>query len=154
MGACSRVTRHMVPQAPQLQSDVRPGRSTRPTSPVRPHVGQIELGSALGLGESVVLDASWSDPDQRDRARMLGASLHADVLEIRCELPEEIAIERLRSRLSAGDDASDATPAIAALMAARNAPWPEAQTVDSREATTALAQAVGLVTAAPVPDSA
>ena len=67
-----------------------------------------------------MLDASWSDPDQRRLARVLAASLHADVVEIRCELPEEIAIERLRARMAAGDDASDATPAIAALMAARS----------------------------------
>ena len=108
-----------------------------------------EAKVALSLGESVVLDASWSDPDQRQLARVLAASLHADVVEIRCELPEEIAIERLRSRMAAGDDASDATPAIAALMAARNALWPEAHTIDTADASTALAQAVGLVTAAP-----
>ena len=104
-----------------------------------------EAKVALSLGESVVLDASWSDPDQRQLARVLAASLHADVVEIRCELPEEIAIERLRARMSAGGDASDATPAIAALMAARTALWPEAHTIDSTDASTALAQAVGLV---------
>ena len=55
-----------------------------------------EAKVALSLGESVVLDASWSDPDQRHLARVLATALHADILEIRCELPEEIAIERLR----------------------------------------------------------
>ena len=88
-------------------------------------------------------------PTQRHLARVLATSLHADVLELRCELPEEVAIERLRSRMSAGDDASDATPAIAALMAARAALWPEARTVDSMDASTALAQAVGVITSAP-----
>jgi aminoglycoside phosphotransferase family enzyme/predicted kinase len=105
--------------------------------------------AALSLGEAVVLDASWSNPDQRQLARVLARSLHADVVEIRCELPEEIAVERLRARVSGGHDASDATPAIAALMAARTALWPEAHVVDATDASAALAQAVGLLAAVP-----
>ena len=58
---------------------------------------------ALSLGESVVLDASWSDANQRQLARVLAQSLHADLVEIRCDLPEKVAIERLRARLAAGD---------------------------------------------------
>jgi len=102
---------------------------------------------ALSFGESVVLDASWADPDQRQLARVLATALHADVIEMRCDLPEEIAAERLRARMSAGDDASDATPAIASLMAARTTLWPEAHVIDTRDASTALGQAVALVTA-------
>ncbi len=49
--------------------------------------------------------------------------------------------------MAAGGDASDATPAIAALMAARAALWPEAHVVDTTDASTALAQAVGLLAA-------
>jgi hypothetical protein len=50
--------RHMVPHVAQLQSEVRPGRSTTPTSPVRPHVGQIDRGSACGSGwtEAIVVE--------------------------------------------------------------------------------------------------
>jgi predicted kinase len=68
-------------------------------------------------------------------------------VEIRCELPEELAVERLRTRLSAGGDASDATPAIAALMAARAELWPEAHTIESTDASTALAQAIEVLAA-------
>jgi hypothetical protein len=100
---------------------------------------------ALSQGESVVLDASWSDPHQRHLARVLADSVHVDVVEIRCDLPEEIAVERLRSRVSAGHDASDATPAIAALMAARATLWPEAHIVDTTDAPGALARAVSLL---------
>jgi predicted kinase len=111
-----------------------------------------EAKVALSLGESVVLDASWSDPDQRHLARLLAASLHADVSELRCDLPEEVAVERLRVRTDAGGDASDATPAIAALMAARTTLWPEAHVIDTSDAEAALEQAVGLIAAdAPVP---
>jgi uncharacterized protein len=108
-----------------------------------------EAKIALSLGESVVLDASWSDPRQRQLARMLATSLHADLIEIRCDLPQEVAIERVRSRITAGGDASDATPAIASVMAARTALWPEAHVVDTTDASAALAQAAGLVAPAP-----
>jgi uncharacterized protein len=104
---------------------------------------------ALSLGESVVLDASWWDPHQRELARVLARSVHADLVELRCELPEALAIERLRARVAAGDDASDATPAIAALMAARAKLWPEAHVIDSTDASGALAQAIGLLAAEP-----
>jgi aminoglycoside phosphotransferase family enzyme/predicted kinase len=109
-----------------------------------------EAKVALSLGESVVMDASWSDPGQRGLARELAASLHADVREIRCDLPEAVATRRLQARMAIGGDASDATPAIATLMGARTTLWPEAQVIDTSDASVALVQAVEHL-AAPTP---
>jgi aminoglycoside phosphotransferase family enzyme/predicted kinase len=88
-------------------------------------------GIALAYGHSVVLDASWSDPRWRSRARAIGQAAHADLAELCCEAPAQIAADRLGRRAKEGDDASDATPEIAAAMAERWAPWPSATSIDT-----------------------
>ena len=85
----------------------------------------------LGLGESVVLDASWGRGSWRERARRLAADGGAAIEEIRCSLPPAIAAERVRARRAAGEGPSDATPAVARALAAREEPWPEARTLDT-----------------------
>jgi hypothetical protein len=86
-------------------------------------------GVALGMGETVVLDASWGDEVRRAQARALAARACADLVELRCEVAAEVAAERMRARAAAGGGPSDATPAIAAAMAAVADPWPEAMTI-------------------------
>nr|MBO2501665.1 gluconate kinase [Thermoanaerobacterales bacterium] len=88
---------------------------------------------ALGMGEIVVLDASWSDRAQRDLARAVAHRTHAEVVELRCEVDPAVAAERIRARAERGGDPSDATPEIAAAMAARADPWPEAVPISTAE---------------------
>ena len=107
-------------------------------------------GVALGLGETVIVDASWTDADRRARARSLAEDGHADLVELRCEVPTAVAAARMRKRAAAGDDPSDADPGIAAVMATTEAPWPSAAVVDtSGEPAAALADALELVRATP-----
>jgi aminoglycoside phosphotransferase family enzyme/predicted kinase len=86
---------------------------------------------ALGFGECVIADASWTDPRQRAQAEAVARATHSDLVELCCELPAGVAAERLRARTR---DASDATPAIAAQMAARLAPWPSKRLLDTAAA--------------------
>jgi predicted kinase len=86
---------------------------------------------ALGMGETVLLDASWSSAAWRDRARALATRTMSDVVELRCDAPAQVAAERIRHRARVGLDPSDATPEIAASLAATAAPWPQALTVDT-----------------------
>jgi len=88
-------------------------------------------GVALGLGESVILDASWTAEPWRARARDLAAGCHADLTELRCGTDPALAAQRIRHRLAAGRDPSDATPEIAAHLAAAEDPWPAATEVDT-----------------------
>jgi aminoglycoside phosphotransferase family enzyme/predicted kinase len=83
-------------------------------------------GVALGLGESVVLDASWTAEPWRARARELAGRRQADLVEIRCRTDAALAERRIRRRLATGGDASDATPLIATKLAAAEDPWPGA----------------------------
>lgn len=98
-------------------------------------------GVAMGLGETVVLDASWIDDAWRDEALAMAVDGYADLVELRCEAPTEVAAARVRRRAEAGRDPSDATPEIAARMATAAEPWPSATAVDtSGEAGDALAR--------------
>ena len=85
----------------------------------------------LVLGESVVLDASWTDAAHRRDAWRLAESVHAEVVELRCTLAPAVAAERIRARQATGADASDADEEVAAALAAAAAPWPEAIEVDT-----------------------
>ncbi|MFG1928627.1 AAA family ATPase [Cryptosporangium sp. NPDC048952] len=85
---------------------------------------------ALRHGESVVLDASWADAEQRDAARVVASRAGATLVELRCAAPAALAAERLTRRTG---DPSQATPEIAARLAQEFAPWPEASEVDTSQ---------------------
>lgn len=85
-------------------------------------------GELLGRGESVVLDASWTDAGLRARAARVAGDAHAELVALRCEVADRVAAERIRSR---GRTMSDADPVTAAAMAADAAPWPDAVTLDT-----------------------
>ncbi len=85
----------------------------------------------LEFGVPTVLDASWSDEQWRARARAVAAETSSDIVELRCELPAEVAATRIERRARAGTDASDATPDVAARMATDFDEWPAAITVST-----------------------
>ena len=80
-------------------------------------------GRLLALGESVIADASFSTPAQRAAAAQAAAAAHADLVQLRCAAPAEVAGQRLAARTGG---ISDADADIARQMAAVEAPWPEA----------------------------
>jgi uncharacterized protein len=109
-------------------------------------------GVALEQGETVILDASWTDDAWRARARDLAQRTHADLVELNCQTPADLAADRLRRRAARRDpvagngDASDATPEIAEQMAQTAAPWPSATPIDtSSTSDAALAAALARV---------
>ncbi|GAB2669015.1 AAA family ATPase [Saccharopolyspora gloriosae] len=82
----------------------------------------------LEHGESVVLDASWSKADERARARDLVQLARCASVELRCTAPGYVTAGRIADRTG---DLSDATPDIAARMAAEFEEWPESLPVDT-----------------------
>jgi aminoglycoside phosphotransferase family enzyme/predicted kinase len=90
-----------------------------------------DASSALACGESVVLDASWSDASWRERASEVAATTSSDLIALRCDAPEDVAGARIAERRRIANDASDATVAVATAMRARFAPWPGAHVVDT-----------------------
>jgi uncharacterized protein len=85
----------------------------------------------LGLGRTVVLDATWGDSRWRRTAARLAAETSAELVELRCVAPLDVTAERVRRRLAVGADASDATEEVARALAARAGPWPKAIEVDT-----------------------
>jgi predicted kinase len=83
---------------------------------------------SLELGQSVVIDASFTDHRWRDEAWLVAEQTASDLVAVQCVAPPDVAGARLRAR-APGSDPSDATPEIAARMAADADPWPEATTV-------------------------
>ncbi len=129
---------------PVLSSDaIRKDLAGRPQTPADPgafgvglyapevsgrvYARMLERAAAhLALGESVVLDASWSEHGRRDGARQLARSAGAGLVEIACRLAPALAIARINRRRAAGEGPSDATAEIAVRLAASADPWPEA----------------------------
>ena len=102
---------------------------------------------ALQHGESVVLDASWSDESHRDEARSVSDETFSDLVELRCVAPPDVVAARIRARAAAGGDASDADGDIANAMSAVAHPWPTATPIDTVPEPSAVVEtALGHVT--------
>jgi predicted kinase len=89
----------------------------------------LDRASALlSAGESVVLDASWSDAGLREAARQTAERTSADLVALHCQVPEDVTASRLSTR---GPGVSDADPGVAAAMAAAEPPWDDAVAIDT-----------------------
>ncbi|WP_327341515.1 AAA family ATPase [Streptomyces europaeiscabiei] len=97
----------------------------------------------LSSGESVVLDATWSDPTQREAAQRVTERTSADLVALRCHVPDDVSAARLSTR---APGPSDADLDIATAKAAREPAWPEAVEVDtSGPLESAVARALAVV---------
>ena len=107
----------------------------------------------LATGETVVLDGSWTSAARRAEAAVLARQTHTAPVPLRCAAPAEVAAARIEARRRRGGDPSEATPEVAAAMAAGEDPWPEASTVDTSgdEASSLRAALEALGTAATSP---
>lgn len=104
----------------------------------------------LRRGESVVLDASWADRQQRAVAAAVADQTRSELVQLRCVAPDATARERLERRTG---DVSDADPAVHATVAARFDDWPDATPVDTTGPPGAtVSAALGAVPDLPVAD--
>ncbi|WP_435854192.1 AAA family ATPase [Streptomyces misionensis] len=95
----------------------------------RTYAALLDRAAALlSAGESVVLDATWTDAAQREAAMCVAERTSADLVALHCQVPGELSTARLSTR---GPGISDAGPDIATAMAAEEPPWPEAVPVDT-----------------------
>jgi uncharacterized protein len=109
-----------------------------------------EASARLSLGESVVLDASWTIESHRARAREAARATSSGIVEIRCEAPADLRRRRLSERAARGGDPSEATAEIADRLAADADPWPRAQPLDmDRPLPETVAGALRLIGAGP-----
>ena len=71
----------------------------------------------LGGGQSVILDGTWRDARQRERAHKLADETAAPIVGFTCSVPLDEASARIQYRPAT---TSDATPQIAAALAEHN----------------------------------
>ena len=69
----------------------------------------------LSAGRSVILDGTWRDAEQRERARRIADRARVPLVVLTCSAPLDEAALRIQTRR---DTTSDATPHIAAAIAA------------------------------------
>lgn len=94
---------------------------------------------SLTGGQSVVLDGTWRDAHQRERARLLGDETGSPMVELTCSLPLVDASARIRSRR---ETTSDATPEIAEALAEQTRGQLEGHPIDtSRSLADSVAEA-------------
>ncbi|MER5408775.1 AAA family ATPase [Streptomyces sp. NPDC002769] len=95
----------------------------------RTYIALLDRAAALlSCGESVVLDATWSDAEHRAAALRVAESTSADLVALHCHAPGDVTAARLSTR---GPGMSDAGADVAAAMAAREPAWAEAVEVDT-----------------------
>ena len=85
----------------------------------------------VGMGQSVVLDASWTDNSWRDAARAVADRTHSDLGEFQCQADPQVAADRIARRLEGHADISEATPEIGRAMSRSADAWPSATSVDT-----------------------
>lgn len=85
-------------------------------------------GQFLALGESVVLDATWTTASERAAAAAVAERGRADLVELRCHVDEQTVRERLRTRKSL----SDADESVATLLRDAASPWASSHEIDTR----------------------
>lgn len=86
-------------------------------------------GGALRRGDSVILDGTWRDEGDRDRARLVAAEASASLIEICCVADLDTTVSRIRSRTGT---TSQVTGEIATAMADTGSdPWPGAHRIDT-----------------------
>lgn len=73
---------------------------------------------------SAVLDGTYSAQEQLKQAHELAADSRRRFLAIQCDCRAEVAQERIRRRLAAGHDASDARPELHEVQRLRWQAWP------------------------------
>jgi uncharacterized protein len=96
----------------------------------------------LCRGVSVVLDASWSEPERRDTAAKLATATASEVRAFRCSVAPAVAAARATARALADEDASDVSGSLASALAARFVDWPEATVIDTEAAPEVVAASV------------
>ncbi|HLQ38660.1 MAG TPA: AAA family ATPase [Planctomycetota bacterium] len=84
--------------------------------------GELLRRAAAAFAPVVLLDGNFPDPSRRAQALAAARARGARLLVAQLEVPDAVALERLRQRATADTDASDAGPAQFAALRTRFVP--------------------------------
>jgi aminoglycoside phosphotransferase family enzyme/predicted kinase len=86
---------------------------------------------ALQLGQSVIIDASFTEEAPRLQGARLAAETSSALVEIKCHASLDVVTQRLTARALNATDASDADLSISLAMGSNAAAWPSAVSLDT-----------------------
>ncbi|MEP6631874.1 MAG: AAA family ATPase [Lapillicoccus sp.] len=102
----------------------------------------------VGMGESVVVDATFAGESQRALFRTVADRTHTATTWVRCRPPDDVVAERLRRRADRPDQLTDADATVAARLERHPAAWAGVLEVDTsrpmRQGVDEVARAAGL----------
>ena len=84
--------------------------------------------TALSEGRTVILDGTWREADDRERARHLAADTCSAMVELACVASLDTSGARIRTRTNT---TSQVTPEIATALAGHDSSWPQAHRIDT-----------------------
>ena len=133
------VRREMRPPQASGPTDARPDVALYAPEPVAAVYQELvrRAGPVLESGESVILDASWTDAVRRSEASRLAEDTGSELLELCCTCDDAVATARMEARRRHGGDVSEATPQVRRTMAQRMDPWASATVIDTSSRTPA-----------------
>jgi len=87
----------------------------------------------LSLGQSVLLDATWTEPMHRAAAARLARRSAADLIVLQCHATADLALTRIASRPPGGHaaDSPDVETDAYYQLAAHTGDWPDATRLDT-----------------------
>jgi aminoglycoside phosphotransferase family enzyme/predicted kinase len=94
----------------------------------------------LQHGESVVLDASWSDTGLRAFAALAANETASDLVVLQCDAPLDVITARAARRHAVHTDASDADANVARSIAERFPAWAGAHRLNATQAPATVAR--------------
>jgi predicted kinase len=97
-----------------------------------------EAGRLLARGRSVILDGTWYRARWREQATATAAAAGADVHQLVCDVPSEVAADRITRRRAEPGLLSEATADTHLAMRELWEPWPQARTMDGTQPTERL----------------
>ena len=120
-----------------------------PDSRASAYQEMVRRAQLLGrMGESVVIDATWSSAALRALADEGARRGRCALVALRCDVAAQVAENRVARRIAAGTDISMATVAIARQISKSFEPWPSAMVISTgAPAAEALTHAVGVIDA-------
>jgi len=88
----------------------------------------------LEHGESVLLDATFTDLHSRELAEHVAIGTESRLVRLECQAPPDLAAARAQRRHDAGGATSEADADIARVLARGREPWPQAVPIETAPA--------------------
>ena len=121
----------VAPMRAGLSDGIENGRYSPSARAAVYHAMLQRAESALRSGTDVILDATCTDSWARAAVEDLARSCHARLLALRCQIPAEVAQERLARRIRGAEARSEADSSVYNRLADSSTTWTAAHPINT-----------------------